>query len=76
MTLKHQTAEVATPLAAGVLLLLFFAGVGVWYCVKNWRKIRRWWRRTTRKKGFWGYVLGAVLFVGFGAYFAFLGFKY
>lgn len=66
----------SNPAAFLITFAVFAFIIGAFYLVKNWRKVRRWWRRTTRKKHFWGYVLGGVLFVGFGAYFAFLGFKY
>lgn len=76
MTTRQHTAETlaATPAAALVLGFLFFAGVGIWYCITNRKKIRRWIRRTIRKKHFWGYVLAAGLFILFGGYFLYLGF--
>lgn len=75
MTVKTQSA-VDNPAAFIALFAVFSLFVGTWYLIKNRRKVRKWWRKTTRKKEFWGYVLAGFLFVGFSAYFIFLGNRY
>lgn len=66
----------ANPAAALVTFAVFALIVGVYYLVKNWRKVRRWWRRITGGRHFWGYVTAAVLFVGFALFFIFLDVRY
>ena len=62
---------------AFVALVAAFAGiVAIWYLLKNRRKVRKWWRRVTGRKNFWWYVVAWGLFFGFGAFFAFLDFRY
>lgn len=76
MMLAALKSANATPLAVVVLLAAFGLVVGVWYLIANRRKIRRWWRKMTARKDFWGYVLAGVLFFGFSGFFIFLGFRY
>lgn len=66
----------ANPAAFLITFAVFAFIVGVFYLVKNWRKIRRWWRRTTRNKHFWGFVWGVGVFIFFSAYFIFLDMHY
>lgn len=76
MILAALKSASRTPLALVFLLAAFGLVVGLWYLISNRRKIRRWWRKMTGKKDFWGYVTAAVLFIGFGAFFLFLDFRY
>ena len=76
MTIAALKTTSASPAVALITFAAFAFIVGVVYLVKNWRKIRRWWRRMTRKKHFWGYVLCGFLFVGFAAFYLFLDFRY
>ena len=71
---KKSAAD--NPAAFIALFAVFSLFVGAWYLIANRRKIRRWWRKMTARKDFWGYVLAGVLFFGFSGFFIFLGFRY
>lgn len=66
----------ANPAAALIVFAAFAFIVGVFYLVKNWRKVRRWWRRTTRKKHFWSFVWAAGLFLFCAAFIVLLDIRY
>ena len=76
VVLTVMKVKIKTPLAAGLLFLLFFALVGLWYLGTNlrrtWRRFCRWWRRVTGRPHFWGYVFSVVLFGGFALYYVWL----
>ena len=78
VTVKNHVEE--NPGAAIIVFAAFSLVVGAWYLIKNrrkiFKKIRRWWRRLTGRKDFWGYVLAGVLFFGFSAFILFLDFRY
>lgn len=71
--LTVMKVKLKTPVAAAILLLLFFAIVGIWYLFTKgrqlWRRFRRWWRKVTGGRHFWGYVLSVALFGGFALFY-------
>lgn len=80
MTLKNEIANVAqhaaqVPAAVALFLAALFVGVTLFIAFWRKRKAQRIRRRAKRRhKWQWGFFWGAVLFIGFGAYFLFLGF--
>lgn len=77
MMLKTQIAQHAAQIPAAVALLLAALFVGITLFIAFWHKRRA--KRLRRKakkqhrKWNWGLFWAAVLFIGFGAYFMFLG---
>lgn len=78
MTLKNEIAQEAAQIPAAIALLLAALFVGITLFIAFWHKRRA--KRLRRKaqkqhgKWNWGLFWAAVLFIGFGAYFLFLGF--
>lgn len=56
------------------LFLLFFSVVGI-VALFSGKKVRRWWKRVTRSRNFWGIVTAGFLFVGFSMFYLFLAFR-
>lgn len=78
MTLKTEIAKHAAQVPAAVALFLAALFVGVTLFLAFWkkRKARRMRKKAKRrhKKFEWAYFWAAVVFIGFGAYFLYLGF--
>lgn len=80
MTLKNEIANVVeqaaqVPAAVALFLAALFVGVTLFIAFWKKRKCRcKKRRRRQRGKWQWGYFWATVLFIGFGAYFLFLGF--
>lgn len=78
MTVKNEIAQhtaAQVPLGVALLLTVLFVGITLFLAFWKKRKARKMRRRATRAhKWQWGYFWAAVIFIGFGAYFLFLGF--
>ena len=74
MIMHIQATQSQDPAHGIGLLLLFFSVVGI-VALFSGKKVRRWWKRVTRSRNFWGIVTAGFLFVGFSMFYLFLAFR-